>query len=206
MNKYLNLIILLALACMVSCGNKNKSTYNGKTMMDIRLAVDTTIKVNLDAVIGDTAIAVSNVENGRRDTFSIKDAKFSNKIYGELKVGDVFAIMPLFEQHSIRSAYNLNEMSGLWLCSDGTGLNFMADDVCSPVGVLDETVSLRHWVVQNGRLLITYVMADGSDYTERVDTTDISNLTDDNLQITINGKTFNCKHFKGLMTKDNMPK
>lgn len=200
MYKFYKLIILFSIVALVSCGNKN--TYNGKTISDVRMEPDTTIYVRLNSVIGDSLIDVSNIKTSRRDTFSIQDAKFAQKIYGEMHVGDTLAIMPLLSIHSIKSSYNLNEMVGLWLLKDGNGLNLTIDGMAISVGVLNDEISLRHWMIHNGRLLITYVLMDGSDYTERVDTSDITNLSNNELQLNINGKVYNCTHVKELISSN----
>lgn len=196
--KSINLLILLLIAMMVSCGNKK--TYTGKTISDVRMEPDTTIYVRLDAVFGDTVIAVANIKNTRRDTFNIRDAKFSKMIFGNMNLGDTLAIMPLFKTHAIKSAYNLNEMTGLWLMKDGNGINLTLDGMAVNVGIFDDEISLRHWMIHNGMLFITYVLMDGSDYTERIDTTDITNLTYENLQLNVNGKVYDCKHVTKLLS------
>ncbi len=198
------LIITLAVLAITSCGNK-KEGYQGKTISDVRMEPDTTIHVRLNAVLGDTAIAVVNIKDSRRDTFNIKDALFAKKIFGNLNPDDTFAIMPLLKKQAIRSAYNINEMTGLWLMDDGNGISLTSDGMAVNVGVFDEEISLRHWMIHNGMLFITYVMMDGSDYTERVDTTDITNLTHNNLQLRINGKVHNCKHVIELITDKTKP-
>ena len=197
MKKSTNLLILIFIAMMVSCGNKK--TYTGKTISDVRVETDTTIYARLDAVFGDTSIAVSNIKDNRRDTFDIRDAKFSKKIFGNINLGDTLAIMPLYKNNSIKSAYNLNEMTGLWLMKDGNGINLTIDGMAVNVGVFDDEISLRHWMIHNGMLFITYVLMDGSDYTERIDTSDITNLTYESLRLNINGKVYDCKHEKILL-------
>lgn len=203
MNKIVNFPLLLFFTLLVvSCGSKK--TYTGKTISDVRMDPDTTIYVRLNAVIGDSAIAVSNIKDSRRDTFCIKDAMFSNKIFGDMNIGDTLAIMPLFKKHSIKSSYNLNEMTGLWLMKDGNGINLTLDGMAVNVGIFDDEISLRHWMIHNGMLFITYVLMDGSDYAERIDTTDITNLTYESLQLNINGKVYDCKHVKKLLSVDDL--
>lgn len=129
------------------------------------------------------------------------DAQHANGMHGSLIVGDTLAVMPLFKSGKVRSVVNLSELVGLWMfdSQEGTGMRLSPDGAASDIG--SSEVTFRGWKICNGRFILTYIRADGSDYTEKADTSTIISLSNDAFRYTLKEQEHNCTRVKKLLTR-----
>ena len=180
----IGLAMTLALLC-VACGPKKRSAEDAAHKAAI--TADTTLYVRVDRLADDSA-AVTALENSRRFTFAIKQAQQSGKLLGDAREGDTLAVMPDFKQRIILQGVNINRLTGLWMLENGkgSGMRLAKDGGAFTIG--EQGVTLRNWRVLNGKLLLSYIKSDGSDYKERTDTSHIERVTDGELVMTLAGK------------------
>lgn len=163
---------------------------------------DSTMYVVLDNLTPDS-LFVTLVETSGHRTFSHKAAAAGGKVHGSLTVGDTLALVPDFKQRSALSVVNVSELTGLWFYENasGSGLLLGRDGAACAVGETDGA-TLTTWKVKNGAFILYYVRSDGSDYTERADTSAIRRLDNGHLVFTLRGKAYNCVKATRLHTSD----
>lgn len=190
--------MLCAVAGLMACtgGKDSKSEIIRDTVPD------STMYVVLDAHTADS-LFVTNVETKGHRTFAHKAAVDGGKVYGSLTDGDTLAVVPDFHKRSALSVVNVSELVGLWFYENGggNGLRLAYDGVACAVGESDG-VTLTTWKVKNGAFILYYVKSDGSDYTERSDTSAIRRLDDTHFVFTLRGKSYTCVRADRQRTSD----
>lgn len=193
-------ILVIATLCLISalasCGGGKKTS---KSEAYVDTVPDSTLRVMLNKHTEDS-LFVTDIETNGKHRFSYAQARLNGQIMGSLTDGDTLAIMPDFKQRTIRSSVNLSQLIGLWLYGqnqDGFRLN--PDGGAFAIGNQGEDV-LRSWKVKNGLFILTYVKANGSDYTERGDTSTIVRLEDNSFTFVFDGKEHTCRKITGLIT------
>ena len=195
--KKLTYLLLPALAlCLMACSGNKKRT----AQPEIPDEPDSTIYVQLKAVTDDS-LTIYQLDSKKTRKLGYIEAQHANAVHGSLTVGDTLAVMPLFKSAKARSVVNMSELVGLWMFdgNDGNGVRLSADGAASDVGPSD--VTFRGWKIRNGRFILTYIKADGSDYTEMADTSTIISLSKDEFRYTLNGEEHNCTRVKKLLTR-----
>lgn len=157
---------------------------------------DSTLYVRLDSLGSDT-LYVTSVESRGKRRLGYLDAQRGGKVAGDLVVGDTLAVVPDFKRRALLSSVNLSRLLGLWMFEggDGTGMRLEADGAACGIGMTE--VTLREWKLRNGFFILSYVKADGSDYTEVADTSHIEKLDADEFVFTLRGKAHVCRRNKG---------
>ncbi len=165
---------------------------------------DSTMYVRLDALNGDT-INVTLLEDSTRMTLSFAAAKQAGAVHGQLNIGDSLAVMADVKTKAVRSVINLSELKGFWMIqgTEGDGMRLEPDGRAISVGNKD--VSLSHWKIKNGMLILTYLNAEADEeknvtFTTLPDTSEIVALTKDSLQINVNGKLYVCVRQTEIIT------
>ena len=94
---------------------------------------------------------------------------------------------------TVNRSVNITELVGLWFFSDGSGNGVRIDEdgAVSNVGEIDD-ITLRSWCMQNGRMKMTYVLSDGSDYEEKEDEVTIIALSADKFIFVFRGNQYTC--------------
>lgn len=148
---------------------------------------DSTMYVVLDAIKGDS-MYVSNMQTQRKLVYSTTLLKKTQQSFGTMKPKENLAIMVELNSKNIKSAINITELQGLWLLSDmsGNGMRLDEDGAASNVGDLNG-ITLRSWRVMNGKLIISCIKSDGSDYHEKEHKVDIHFLSPSKLTFGYNG-------------------
>ena len=195
--KYLKLILMYALVLTLSCCNNTSKTELKRTDADAsrkaeKTPNDSTLLVVLESVKGDSAIVV-NSETQRKYTLSVSALIRDGKNSGSLTNNNTLAVMADLKKKEIYRSINLTEFVGLWLFSDksGNGLRFDENGSASNIGQVDD-ITLRTWRIKNGRLMLSYVQSDGSDYTEKEEKASIVMLSIDQLIILFRGNQYVC--------------
>lgn len=202
-NKKLLILALIATVLFAACSHKrSESDAARKAPKEIP---DTTIYAKLVAVDGDS-IGITMLNHDKSFRLNIADSKFKGSIKGDLNVGDTLAVMANTGTKTLKSAVNLSMIPGLWLIKDGKGdaLRLASDGGASWVGARTET--LRSWFITNGMFVMTYILADGSDYNERRDTAEIQKLSRDSLTVMFKDKAVVLTRSNGLITIDDLKK
>ena len=195
--KYLKLILMYALVLTLSCCNNTAKTELKRTDADAsrkaeKTPNDSTLLVVLESVKGDSAIVV-NSETQRKYTLSVSELIRDGGYSGSLTNKNILAVMADLKTKAIYRSINLTEFVGLWLFSDksGNGLRFDENGSASNIGQVDD-ITLRTWRIKNGRLMLSYVQSDGSDYTEKEEKASIVMLSIDQLIILFRGNQYIC--------------
>ena len=195
--KYLKLILMYALVLTLSCCNNTDKTELKRTDADAsrkaeKTPNDSTLLVVLESVKGDSAIVV-NSETQRKYTLSVSALIRDGENRGSLTNNNTLAVMADLKKKEIYRSINLTEFVGLWLFSDksGNGLRFDENGSASNIGQVDD-ITLRTWRIKNGRLMLSYVQSDGSDYTEKEEKASIVMLSIDQLIILFRGNQYIC--------------
>ena len=195
--KYLKLILMYALVLTLSCCNNTAKTELKRTDADAsrkaeKTPNDSTLLVVLESVKGDSAIVV-NSETQRKYTLSVSELIRDGGYSGSLTNKNILAVMADLKTKAIYRSINLTEFVGLWLFSDksGNGLRFDENGSASNIGQVDD-ITLRTWRIKNGRLMLSYVQSDGSDYTEKEEEASIVMLSIDQLIILFRGNQYIC--------------
>ncbi len=189
-------VIIPVLVSMVAC-NKGGTPVVKRTEADAarkaaRNPQDSTLIVTLEFVEGDS-VGVVNVDTQREFTLSFADLKQNGENHGSLTQDNTLAVMADLKKKSISRYINLTEFLGLWLFSDesGNGVRFDDSGAASNIGAVND-ITLRTWRVLNGRLLLSYVPSNGSDYKEKEDEATIVALTSNQLVFTFRGNQYTC--------------
>lgn len=195
MKKLTYLLLPLLAVCLMGCSKKKRMAT-----AEIPEEPDSTIYAQLKAVTDDS-ITIYQLDSKSTRKLGYIDAQHANAVHGSLTVGDTLAVMPLFKSAKARSVVNMSELVGLWMFdgNNGTGLRLSSDGAASDVGPSD--VTFRGWKIRNGRFILTYIKADGSDYTEMADTSTIISLSKDEFRYTLKGQEHNCTRVKKLLTR-----
>ena len=195
--KYLKLILMYALVLTLSCCNNAAKTELKRSDADAsrkaeKTPNDSTLLVVLESVKGDSAIVV-NSETQRKYTLSVSELIRDGGYSGSLTNKNILAVMADLKTKAIYRSINLTEFVGLWLFSDksGNGLRFDENGSASNIGQVDD-ITLRTWRIKNGRLMLSYVQSDGSDYTEKEEEASIVMLSIDQLIILFRGNQYIC--------------
>ena len=195
--KYLKLILMYALVLTLSCCNNAAKTELKRSDADAsrkaeKTPNDSTLLVVLESVKGDSAIVV-NSETQRKYTLSVSELIRDGGYSGSLTNKNILAVMADLKTKAIYRSINLTEFVGLWLFSDksGNGLRFDENGSASNIGQVDD-ITLRTWRIMNGRLMLSYVQSDGSDYTEKEEEASIVMLSIDQLIILFRGNQYIC--------------
>ena len=195
--KYLKLILMYALVLTLSCCNNTSKTELKRSDADAsrkaeKTPNDSTLLVVLESVKGDSAIVV-NSETQRKYTLSVSELIRDGGYSGSLTNKNILAVMADLKTKAIYRSINLTEFVGLWLFSDksGNGLRFDENGSASNIGQVDD-ITLRTWRIKNGRLMLSYVQSDGSDYTEKEEKASIVMLSIDQLIILFRGNQYIC--------------
>ena len=195
--KYLKLILMYALVLTLSCCNNAAKTELKRSDADAsrkaeKTPNDSTLLVVLESVKGDSAIVV-NSETQRKYTLSVSELIRDGGYIGSLTNKNILAVMADLKTKAIYRSINLTEFVGLWLFSDksGNGLRFDENGSASNIGQVDD-ITLRTWRIKNGRLMLSYVQSDGSDYTEKEEEASIVMLSIDQLIILFRGNQYIC--------------
>lgn len=162
---------------------------------------DSTMYVRLDAHTDDS-IRVTPLDGGHARTFGIAEARLNNTIHGTLTDGDTLAVIPRFADRRIASAVNCTEIAGLWLYDDGSGngMRLKSNGTAGSVGDAGR-YALRSWKIHNGAFLLTYILADGTDYRETADTAHIELLSADTFTFTLADSTVCCHRVEGVINR-----
>ena len=195
--KYLKLLLAPALVLTLSCCNNTAKTELKRTDAAAsrkaeKTPNDSTLLVVLESVKGDSAIVV-NSETQRKYTLSVSELIRDGGYSGSLTNKNILAVMADLKTKAIYRSINLTEFVGLWLFSDksGNGLRFDENGSASNIGQVDD-ITLRTWRIKNGRLMLSYVQSDGSDYTEKEEKASIVMLSIDQLIILFRGNQYIC--------------
>ena len=195
--KYLKLILMYALVLTLSCCNNTAKTELKRTDADAsrkaeKTPNDSTLLVVLESVKGDSAIVV-NSETQRKYTLSVSALIRDGENRGSLTNNNTLAVMADLKKKEIYRSINLTELAGLWLFSDksGNGVRFDENGSASNIGQVDD-ITLRTWRIKNGRLMLSYVQSDGSDYTEKEEEASIVMLSHDQLIFLFHGNQYAC--------------
>ena len=195
--KYLKLLLAPALVLTLSCCNNAAKTELKRSDADAsrkaeKTPNDSTLLVVLESVKGDSAIVV-NSETQRKYTLSVSELIRDGGYSGSLTNKNILAVMADLKTKAIYRSINLTEFVGLWLFSDksGNGLRFDENGSASNIGQVDD-ITLRTWRIKNGRLMLSYVQSDGSDYTEKEEKASIVMLSIDQLIILFRGNQYIC--------------
>lgn len=174
----------MALAAMALAGcSPRRSADAAKRKAAARQ--DSTVYARIEKA-GADSICVTLLADSSKLTIGVADALGSRAMAGGLATGDTLAMMLTGDKRSLAAGVNMSQLVGLWLCDDGSGngLRLAGDGAASTVGT--ERVTLRTWRIENGRLVITYIAPDGTDYKERPARTRIVRLTADSLKVELN--------------------
>ena len=195
--KYLKLILMYALVLTLSCCNNTSKTELKRSDADAsrkaeKTPNDSTLLVVLESVKEDSAIVV-NSETQRKYTLSVSAIIRDGENSGSLTNNNTLAVMADLKKKEIYRSINLTEFVGLWLFSDksGNGLRFDENGSASNIGQVDD-ITLRTWRIKNGRLMLSYVQSDGSDYTEKEEEASIVMLSHDQLIFLFHGNQYAC--------------
>lgn len=153
---------------------------------------DSTMYVVLNSHTADS-LTFTQLDSKRQRTMGYAFAKEKNTLYGTLTDGDTLAVVPQFKQKRILSSVNYSELVGLWMFEggEGNGMRLNTDGAACNVGPAE--ITLRKWKLRNGNFILTYVKSDGSDYTEKADTSSIKVLESKRFVFTLRGKTYTCR-------------
>lgn len=124
------------------------------------------------------------------------EARGRGDILGSITEGNRYALLIDPETHSARKIINLTELSGQWFYDDAgqqRGFTFTTAGALSSINPKD--VSFKKWKFHNGHIILYYtdvesVVRDSRDY--QSDTTDITTLTAENLDLTFRGQALHC--------------
>lgn len=189
-------VIVLFFASCSSCSNKRTDE---DAMRKAAPAVpDSTIYSRLNKVVGDS-IDVSILEDGKKLRLSVAEAKHKGKVAGDLIVGDTLAIMARDNDHEVTTSVNVSQLKGLWFFEgkNGDGMRINNDGAACSIGA--EQYTLKTWRIGNGYFILGYIKADGSDYTEMPDTSEIYELSKDKLIFVFKDRTVKCTRSVGLL-------
>jgi len=202
MNKTSLLWALLALLAFSSCSSRKRSAEDAQRKAAPDVA-DTTLFARLDAVEGDT-VRLTQVGHDRRFHFSVAECRDKGGLSGELNAGDTLAVIVRQQEKRVLSAVNVSQVAGLWLNEEqpGDGLRLTSNGAASWIGAKD--VTLRSWRIGNGKFILNYIQADGSDYREIPDTAEIQQLDKDRFVVVFKDKTIHLKRSTGLITIDDV--
>lgn len=198
-------VLLLSAIFFTACNNSNDKS--GAVKRDSKMAQskahiepDSTIMVTVDKLDGDT-IKVSTINEQREYRLSVNEAQAEKKIFGSLTEGDTLAITAYRKKHVMTSSINITELLGLWMYgNDGQGMRLDKDRVVASINM--GNVTLKNWNVKNDQLSFSYTISlnpseKGNDKEENIR---INILTKNRLNITIEGKDYDCKK-QGLLMK-----
>ena len=198
-------VLLLSAIFFTACSNSNDRS--GAVQRDSQMAQskahiepDSTIMVTVDKLDGDT-IKVSTINEQREYRLSVNEAQAEKKVFGSLTEGDTLAITAYRKKHVMTSSINITELLGLWMYgNDGQGMRLDKDRVVASINM--GNVTLKNWNVKNGQLSFSYTISlnhsdKGNDKEENIR---INILTKNRLNITIEGKDYDCKK-QGLLMK-----
>ena len=196
--KFFKLLLLTSFALTFACCNNNSATSVKRTEADAgRKAAkhsndDSTLTVVLEVVKGDSVV-VSNSETQRQYTLSTSKLMQDRECYGSLTQKNNLAVMADLKNKTVNRSVNITELVGLWFFSDGSGNGVRIDEdgAVSNVGEIDD-ITLRSWCMQNGRMKMTYVLSDGSDYEEKEDEVTIIALSADKFIFVFRGNQYTC--------------
>lgn len=195
---------LLALVALSSCSPRKRSAEDSERRARPEVA-DTTLFARLDAVTGDS-LSLTQVGHDRRLSLSVAECRDKGHLAGDLTTGDTLAIIARQQEKKVLSAVNVTQVAGLWFIDGkgGNGLRLTSDGAASWIG--DEDVTLRSWRIGNGKFILNYIKADGSDYREIPDTAEIQQLDSEHLTVVFKDKTLQLTRSKGLITLDDIKK
>lgn len=188
-------ILFLLIAAAVAAGCSNKRNESDASRKADKKPADKTEYVVCGKMAGDS-VTVTPVGSDGSMTYSVAGASVS----GGLTVGDTLAVIADGNKKELVSAININSLTGLWMFGDGgDGLRISPDGSAGSVGSTKD-VTFRSWAIGDGRLVLKYIKADGSDYTEVPETVRIDRLDADSMTIEFRSETLRYKRTDGLIT------
>lgn len=195
--KYIKLFLMSAFVVTLSCCDNSSKTELKRTDADasrkaVKASNDSTLFVVLESVKGDSAL-VSNNETQRKYTLSVSDLVRDGENHGSLTINNTCAIMADLKKKVVYRSINLTEFAGLWMFSDksGNGVRFDENGSASNIGQVDD-ITLRTWRIKNGRLMLSYVASDGSDYAEKEEEASLVMLSCEQLIFLFRGNQYTC--------------
>lgn len=201
--KFLSSVVAtLALLLCVGCNQyQSKKTSAPAKLSEVILSADTTMYVVLESSTSNT-IDVTLLETGEPLQLNYSSEEDdATPIRGELNDGDTLAITIDSRTSTLVNCVNISELVGLWMFEDleNVGLKLNTDGTAQPIG--DVPVSVHSWFIHNGKLVLTYIPADGSDYTPKADTTGVLTLDGEQLEISMGGASHMAKRQPALLTR-----
>lgn len=190
--------MIVALTAMVLAGCSQKRS-NDAARRKAATIKDPTVYARIEST-GNDSISVALLADSSLITVGVANAAEHKAIAGELTRGDTLAMVLDDGGRSMVAGVNVSQLVGLWLCDDGSGngLRLAPDGAASSVGT--GKLTLRTWRISNGRLVLTYIMPDGTDYTEKPARTRIVLLASDSLRIEVNDTVMGYTRSSGLLT------
>ena len=164
---------------------------------------DSTIMVSVDKFDGDT-IYVSTINEQREYKLSVKEALSEKKVLGSLTEGDTLAVTAFKKKYMMTSSINISELLGLWMYgNDGQGIRLDSDGMAASINM--EKITLKNWNIHNGQMVLSYAIShnESEKATVKEKNIRINILTKDKLNISIEGKDYNCRKQGLLITSDS---
>lgn len=192
---------LLSILLFTSCNNKTENVKRDSKMAQSKAIIepDSTILVSIEKIYDDT-IKVSTINEQREYKFSVNEAKAEKNIFGSLTEGDTLAITAYRKNYVMTSSINITELTGLWMYGNA-GQGFRLDKNGMVASINMENITLKNWIIKNNKLIFTYAIShDPSEKGyEKNENIRINILSKERLNITIDGKDYDCKK-QGLLT------
>lgn len=186
---------LLLCSCKKQGGERSIEEIVAQTVI---LQPDTTLYGMLSRITADSLFITLEGTTETR-SYAYTDAAGSMKIYGSLTEGEKYAMQISPNEKMARHIVNLTELSGQWFydMKDYRGFDITLSGAFSPINPKD--VCFKKWKFLNGKIVLYYVNIDQAADHERdymTDTTEIMNLTKDELDFTFRGENFHCQRHR----------
>lgn len=184
-------LFLLLCSCKGQGGARSVEEIKAELHIDIP---DTTLYGTLSSLRGDSLVLTSQYDE--TTSCSITEARSRQQILGSLTEGNRYAVLLSPEAKSAQQVINLTELSGQWFYDMDQQRGFNLTTAGAMSSINPDEVSFRKWRIYNGRIILYYI---GKEHVVRnsrqflTDTTEITHLTADELELTFRGKQLHCR-------------
>ncbi len=194
---YITLVALLLVA--TACGDKKKQQAEVQTKSTNPM-VEQLDETEDEAFLGiltsfsDDSLYVKTKKGYHKEVYSYAEAMGDGNLYGSLKRGDTYSILPKGKRATI--IVNVTELSGKWEYDAQQHRGFSFNEGGGMSSINNETLCFREWKLLNGKFYIyTVGQQDVADDRHQYDVAEayIEKLDANELVLQYNGQQYRCK-------------